>query len=404
MIEKKIYQVGGCVRDNLIGITSSDIDLVAVGYSADDFSHLECIGKDFPVFLTKEGNELALARTELKVSNGYNGFEAITSNVSIEDDLKRRDLTINSIAYDESTKTHIDPYGGISDIKNKILRHTSSAFKEDPLRVLRLARFQAKFTDFIIHETTKEFVQLMKEELRYLQKDRVFKEVKKVLDLEYIEVFFTTLLELGVLNVIFPNIYNLSLCNENSKYHQEKSVFTHTMMVLKQLKDESNLLKLTALYHDIAKPMMYDKSDGANAGGHDNIKFVEPLIDMDISNKIKKKMLLLISNHLKIFNLDKIKVNKIATFFESYKKDRELFIDQLIFARADTNGRISTVKKHLDDNNLLEIFEEISRYSPLKWMNEQENRPSGEVIKQHIHNMNIYIIKKYDIILQKNQE
>lgn len=404
MIEKKIYQVGGCVRDNLLGISSSDIDLVAVGYSTDDFSHFECIGKDFPVFLNEDGHELALARVERKVGNGYNGFEASTLDVSIEDDLLRRDLTINSIAYDDSTNRYIDPYGGISDIKNKILRHTSDAFKEDPLRVLRLARFQAKFCEFTIHETTKEFVKSMKDELKYLQKDRVYKEVKKALDLEHSEVFFTTLLELDVLDVIFPNIYNLNLCNENSQYHQEKSVFIHTMMVLSQLKDESNLLKLTALYHDIAKPMMYNKTNGANAGGHDNIKFVEPLIDINISNKIKRKMLLLISNHLKIFNLYKMRANKIATFFETYKKDKELFISQLIFARADTNGRISIIKKHINDDVLLEIFDKISKYSPLKWINEQENKPSGEVIKQHIHNMNIYIIKKYDIILQKNQE
>ena len=167
-IQKNIYQVGGSVRDKLLGIDSSDIDFVAVGYSEDDFSHLQKVGKDFPVFLTKDGYELALARVERKTANGYNGFETSTKNVTLQEDLKRRDLTINSIAYDEANDKYIDPYGGIDDIKNKILRHTSDAFKEDPLRVLRLARFQAKFIDFKIASTTKELVKSMKNELKYI--------------------------------------------------------------------------------------------------------------------------------------------------------------------------------------------------------------------------------------------
>ena len=390
---KKIYQVGGCVRDKLLGIECNDIDFVAVGYTQLDFSHLECIGKDFPVFLSEEGNEIALARVERKVANGYNGFTANTINVSLEEDLKRRDLTINSIAYDELTDTYIDPYNGKEDIKNKILRHTSDAFKEDPLRVLRLARFKAKFPEFKIAKETKEFVKSMKNELKYLQKDRVYKEIKKVFKLEYSEVFFETLYELEVLEVLFPNIYNLTKCKENNIYHQEENVFVHTMMVLKELKNESELLKATAIFHDIAKPNMYEKSDGTNAGGHDNAKFVKPLLDIQLSQKLEKRMLLLIQNHVKIYNLSNMKASKIATFFESYRKDKELFEAQLIFARADSKGRISDIKEFLDEKILKNIFDDISKYSPLLWIQSQENKPSGNAIKQHIHNMNILIIK-----------
>ncbi|MEA2019598.1 MAG: polynucleotide adenylyltransferase [Campylobacterota bacterium] len=391
---KKIYQVGGCIRDKIVGIDNNDIDLVAIGYKVSDFSHLESVGKDFPVFLNELGQEIALARVERKVSDGYNGFETNTLDVTIEEDLKRRDLTINSIAYDEVNDTYIDPYDGMKDIEAKILRHTSSAFKEDPLRVLRLARFKAKFSEFTIADETKEFVKQMRDELKTLQPDRVYKEIKKVFELEKSELFFETLLELDVLDVLFPNIYNLTQCRENSKYHQEENVFIHTMMVLKELRYESKLLKATALYHDIAKPMIYKKTDGKNAGGHDNPKFVEPLIDIYFPIKLQKKMLFLIKNHLRVYNLDKMRTKKIASFFEEYKKDRELFQNQLMFGKADTNGRIGNSKKELDEKMLLKIFDKILDYSPLLWIKKQETNPNGETIKQHIHRVNIKIIKE----------
>ena len=298
MLDKKIYQVGGCVRDKLLNIPSSDIDYVAVGYSADEFKDLELVGKDFPAFLNEDGCEIALARVEKKISNGYNGFETKIENVTIQEDLKRRDLTINSIAYDQENQKYIDPYGGLNDIKNKVLRHTSNSFVEDPLRVLRLCRFQAKFPDFTIALETKQFIKNMKTELKYLQKDRVYKEIKKVFELKHSDIFFKTLLNLDVLDILFPNIYNLTKYSENSIYHQEKDIFTHTMMVLQELQNETQLLKTTALFHDIAKPIMYEKTDGKNAGGHDNPKYVEPLIDIQLPTKLQKKMLFLIKNAL----------------------------------------------------------------------------------------------------------
>jgi len=389
---KKIYQVGGCVRDKILGIKNSDIDYVAVGYKIEDFAHLKMVGKDFPVFLNELGQEIALARVERKIAKGYNGFSVDTSNVTLKEDLKRRDLTINSIAYDEKDNTYIDPFNGIADIRNKVLRHTSKAFVEDPLRVLRLARFKVKFPEFSIAKETKELVASMREDLRHLQPDRVYKEIKKVFAMQQSWLFFETLLELGVLDVLFPTIYNLTKCSENSVYHQEENVFVHTMMVLKELKNESELLKFTALYHDIAKPIMYQKTGGANAGGHDNIEVVKPLIDSYLPAKLKKRVLFLIKNHIRISLLDKMRVNKIASFFESYKKDRELFNAQLIFAKADTLGRIGIDKKILNNQKLLTIFDKIANYSPSNWIKEQKKPPKGETIKQHIHKMNIKII------------
>ena len=348
MIEKKLYQVGGCVRDKLLGITISDIDWVAVGYEESDFKHLDKIGKDFPVFLNENNEEIALARTERKIGKGYNDFSTSIENVTLEEDLRRRDLTINSIAFDNTTNKYIDPYDGIQDIKDKILRHTSDAFKEDPLRVLRLARFKAKFPDFIVASETKEFVKYMKKELRFLQPDRVYKEIEKVLELDHSEVFFETLLDLNVLDVIFPSIYN-----------QNHNIFLESMNILKILKNESKLLKLTAIYHKINNPK----------------------IDIKLPIKLQNKVLFLIKNNSIITNLQNMSEDNIASFFESYKKNKDLFENQLIFAKVSLHI--------IDEKILLELFDKISQYSPISWIQTQKHRPTGEQIKKHIHSINI---------------
>ncbi len=358
-IVKKIYLVGGYVRDKLLNIKYNDKDYVAVGYSKEDFKDLECVGKDFPVFINKFGQEIALARIERKISKGYNGFEVNSENVTLKEDLKRRDLTINSIAYDEELDKYIDPYGGIKDLKNGILRHTSSAFVEDPLRVLRIARFQAKFPDFIIFKDTKDLIKGMVEELKYLEPNRVYQEVLKVFELNNSEIFFITLYELDVLNIIFPSIYN-----------QNRYLFDIKMMLLKELNNSSNLLKFTALYCDI-----------------DNID----LIDISLSKTIKNNILLLINNNTKIANLKDIKIDEIALLFESYRKNKELFLSQLTFTNVYL--KITKENKTLDDKMLLLIFDKISNYSPFKWIKEN-NIKDGKLIKSHIHKVNQEIIGK----------
>ena len=394
-MEKKIYLVGGAVRDKLLGIEIKDKDYVAVGYSPLDFSHLEQVGKDFPVFLQSDGSELALARLEKKTGVGYNGFEADIKNVTLEEDLKRRDLTINSIAYDKTNQKYIDPYNGQNDIKNKILRHTSSAFIEDPLRVLRLARFRARFgNDWTIDEGTKKLVVSMKSELHHLQADRVYKEIEKVMESQNSSLFFETLLELNVLDVLFPSIYNLTQYKENSKYHLEDSVFIHTMMVLRELDRESKLLKLTALYHDIAKPMCYEKH--GNGAGHENAKLVEPLLDIQLPKKLQKKILFLIDNHLRIILINEMKSSTLASFFEKFKKDKELLQTLLRFRKADSDGRITKVpKENLDEKKILKTFDAITSYSPKEWIDSFDERPRTDLIIQHIHKMNISFVEKY---------
>ncbi len=211
MITMKTYLVGGAVRDKLLGLNAKDNDWVIVGTTPTELKKLgyKQILASFPVFLhLKTGEEYALARTERKVAKGYHGFEVcFVSTTTLKEDLARRDLTINSIAIDSAGKI-IDPYNGQADIKKRILRHTSTRFKEDPLRIIRLARFMAQLHDFkfSIAESTRLLVKeiLASGELSHLTKERLNIEFKKAMN--YPNIFFNTLNSLGCLETVFPNI------------------------------------------------------------------------------------------------------------------------------------------------------------------------------------------------------
>ena len=222
----KIYLVGGAVRDKLLGIPVKDRDWVVVGSSPDEMKEkgFKQVGKDFPVFIDpKTGEEYALARTERKSGHGYTGFEFDTnSSVTLEEDLARRDLTINAIAQDEDGNL-IDPFNGQEDIKNKKLRHVSDAFSEDPLRVLRVARFHAKFGDFIVVPETVDKIKEIVEsgELEYLTPERKWLEIYKASeDLEY---FFKFSITHGIRDILFPQLLDsnqhkgLSLATDATK-------------------------------------------------------------------------------------------------------------------------------------------------------------------------------------------
>jgi tRNA nucleotidyltransferase (CCA-adding enzyme) len=176
----KIYMVGGAVRDKVMGVTPKDIDYVVVGSSPEEMLALgyEQVGASFPVFL-KNGEEYALARQERKTGVGYNGFETVFDpTITLEDDLIRRDLTINAMAMDLDTGEIIDPYGGRHDIAQGVLRHTSEAFAEDPVRVLRTARFAARY-GFKVAEDTIEMMKRVVDELDHVPQERVWTEIEK---------------------------------------------------------------------------------------------------------------------------------------------------------------------------------------------------------------------------------
>ena len=197
----KIYLVGGAVRDMILGKEHKDKDFVVVGSSVEEMLKLgfKQVGKDFPVFLHPDtGDQYALARVERKTGSGYDGFSFDVNNVSLEDDLKRRDLTINSMALDLDTNELIDPFGGKSDLENGILRHTSNAFFEDPVRVIRLARFRARFGYSVDDDTIKLVSNFDKKELMNLDCERLRDELLKVSNEENPLLFFLLLKEMNI--------------------------------------------------------------------------------------------------------------------------------------------------------------------------------------------------------------
>ena len=256
----KIYQVGGSVRDALLGLPSHDHDYVVVGASVDDMLALgyQAVGKDFPVFLhprTKE--EYALARTERKSGRGYNGFTFhAASDVSLEDDLCRRDLTINAMARD-ADGVLVDPYGGARDLSAKVLRHVSDAFAEDPLRVLRLARFAARFTEFSVAPETMALCRRLVDagEIRELVAERVWQEISRGLMEAQPSRMFEVLRECGALAELAPEIDRLWGVPQAPKWHPEIDTGIHVMQVVDYTADRGWPLatRYAALTHDLGK-------------------------------------------------------------------------------------------------------------------------------------------------------
>lgn len=253
-----LYLVGGAIRDKLLGKQIHDEDYCVTGITADEFKSLfpdsYTRGKAFEVF-SIDNKEFALARTEKKIGKGHKEFEIITNkDITIEEDLARRDITINSIAQDVLTNQIIDPFNGIKDIKNKVIRATTEAFKEDPLRVYRVARFAANL-NFRVEEKTIKLMHSLKEELKTLPKERVFEEFKKALKSEKPSIFFDVLNKANVLDVHFIEIQKLIGVLQPKEYHPEGDAFIHTMMVLDYASNLTDNLEIrfSALVHDLGK-------------------------------------------------------------------------------------------------------------------------------------------------------
>ena len=258
----QVYLVGGAVRDEQLGLTPKERDWCVVGATPEQLraDGYRQVGKDFPVFLhPKTNEEYALARTERKIGPGYHGFDFdFSPDVSIEDDLSRRDLTINAIAKDSDGKL-IDPYQGLQDIENRVLRHVSDAFGEDPVRILRLAKFAARFSDHGFR-IAGESMSMMREmvaagEVDALVPDRVWKETEEALRGKNSRVFFEVLRTSGALERLYPEVNALFGVPQPEKWHPEIDTGLHTMMVLDQAEIRSNELEVrfAALTHDLGK-------------------------------------------------------------------------------------------------------------------------------------------------------
>ncbi len=255
----KIYSVGGAVRDELLGLPVNDHDWVVVGSTPEDMvaRGYKPVGKDFPVFLHPgKYEEYALARTERKTAPGYRGFAIHAApDVTLEQDLLRRDFTINAIARDQDGKL-IDPYNGIADLRAGILRHVSSAFSEDPVRILRAGRFVARFGFNIAPETLSLMRAMVANgEVDALVPERVWQELSRGLMEKVPSRFFFTLRDCGVLEKILPEVDALFGVPQPPKYHPEIDCGIHTMLVLDDAAQHDYPLEVrfSALTHDLGK-------------------------------------------------------------------------------------------------------------------------------------------------------
>lgn len=254
----RLYLVGGAIRDKLLKKQVKDEDYCITGISSEKFKELFpqsfSRGKSFEVF-DMDGKEFAMARTERKTGLGHKEFEITTNeNITIEQDLARRDITINSIAEDVLTKEIIDPFNGRKDIENKIIRATTEHFLEDPLRVYRVARFACSL-DFEVEENTLKMMKDLKNELKSLSAERVFTEFSKALECKRPSIFFEVLKKSEVLDIHFKEIFNLIGALQPPEHHPEGDSFNHTMLVVNKAAEltEDLEIRFSALVHDLGK-------------------------------------------------------------------------------------------------------------------------------------------------------
>ena len=259
-----VYLVGGAIRDKLLGIVNHDEDYCVTGISFEEFKELfpeaYIRGKDFPVF-SMDNKEFAIARKERKIGIGHNSFDVeVDKKITIEEDLERRDITINAIAKEVLTDKIIDPFHGREDLKNKIIRAVSSHFAEDPLRVYRVARFASQF-DFQVEKNTMKMMKLLKSELSSLAVERVYHELSKALLTDKPSRFFDVLKEADVLDIHFKEVYDLIGAEQPLKYHPEGDSYNHSMIVLDRVADKTKTLSdrrklelcFSAFVHDLGK-------------------------------------------------------------------------------------------------------------------------------------------------------
>ena len=345
----KIYQVGGAVRDKLLGLPVKDRDWLVVGGAPEEMLALgyKPVGKDFPVFLHPETHEeYALARTERKTAPGYKGFVFNTSpEVTLEEDLQRRDITINAIAEDEDGNI-IDPFHGRVDLKQGILRHVSPAFVEDPLRVLRVARFAARF-DFTVADET---IQLMSEisqsgELSALVPERVWTELEKCLNEKFPVRFFDVLRQCEALEKIFPEIDRLFGIPQPEEYHPEIDCGIHTMMVLEQacqLTDDP-CIRFASLVHDLGKGTTPKEELPAHKGHEERgVKLVKALCKrFRIPNRYRDLAVIVARHHLDCHRIREMRPATILKKLEAMDAFRrpDRFMQFLVACEADARGR-----------------------------------------------------------------
>jgi tRNA nucleotidyltransferase (CCA-adding enzyme) len=348
------YRVGGVVRDRLLGLPAGDCDWVVVGATPEEMiaAGYQPVGKDFPVFLhpqTKE--EHALARTERKSAPGYRGFVVHADPaVTLEQDLERRDFTINAIAEQEDG-TLADPFGGVRDLEARVLRHVSPAFAEDPVRILRAARFLARFAP-LGFRVAPETLQLMRDmvaagEVDHLVPERVWQELRRALEMPQPSAAIVLLRDCGALAKLLPEVDALYGVPQRAEYHPEVDTGIHTQMVLDmaaRLAPGDSLIGFCALTHDLGKALTpadaLPKHVGHETGG------LEPVRELSLRLKVPQEYAvvaqLVCREHLNVHRIDEMRPNTVHDLIarcDGFRKPAR--IAQLALAcEADKRGRL----------------------------------------------------------------
>jgi len=362
----KIYLVGGAVRDKLLNYPSGENDWVVVGGSPQKMVNAgyQPVGQDFPVFInTKSGEEYALARTERKSGHGYQGFAFHAApDVSLEDDLIRRDLTINAMAQNTDGSI-VDPHGGQQDLADKVLRHVSDAFTEDPLRVLRVARFAARYhhLGFTIAPETLALMSSITAsgELQYLVAERLWKETNRALCERSPDIYIQTLRDCGALTVLFPEVDKLFGVPQRADYHPEIDTGIHTLMALQQAVrlSDSAPIRFSVLVHDLGKGItpehVLPSHKGHEARG---LALVKAVCDrFKIPNEHRQLAMAVTEFHLLSHKALELQPEGILTLLKAVGalKSAQRLEDFLTCCEADARGRTGFEDRDYPSSNYL---------------------------------------------------
>jgi len=359
-----VYCVGGAVRDELLKIPTKDRDYVVVGSSADEMLKrgYQAVGKDFPVFLhPKTHEEYALARTERKVSKGYKGFTVHANpDVTLEEDLTRRDFTMNAIAQSADGQL-IDPFNGQTDIQNKVIRHVGAAFVEDPVRILRAARFSARFVDFAIAPETMQLMQQMVAdgEVDALVAERVWQELAKGLMEEQPSRMFDVLQHCGALPKLIPELSCLWGVPQTEKYHPEIDTGIHVMMALDYAAQHQFSLpvRYAVLMHDLGKGMtpkeVLPRHIGHDVRGAEMVTTVSKRLR--VPNECRELAYLVAKFHIKAHQVLVMKAETLLKFLMDLDAIRQpdRFEHFLLACEADSRGRLGLENIALPEADLL---------------------------------------------------
>jgi len=348
----RVYLVGGAVRDRLLGLPVRERDWVVVGALPEQLvrAGYQSVGREFPVFLHPQTHEeYALARLERKVAPGYRGFTTqFSPDVTLEDDLKRRDLTINAMAEAPDGQI-IDPYGGQADLAARLLRHVSEAFVEDPVRVLRVARFAARFAGlgFRVSPETLELMRRMTAagEVSALVPERVWQETERALGEAHPQVFFETLRSCGALAVVFPEIDALFGVPQPPRWHPEIDTGVHVMLALRQAAalGASAAVRFAVLTHDLGKALTPREHWPSHHGHEDaGVAPLEALCDrLKVPNGHRELALLAARYHTLVHRALELRPATVLTLLENCDAVRRpgRFAELLLACEADARGR-----------------------------------------------------------------